>query len=338
MTAAKEIVLANSPEGLPNPKLGESSSTFSLQTIDLPDIKDGQLLVRSNRQFLNPNQETTNAFTAPMQVGDRMKAYGIAKVSQSKDASVAEGDLVAAWLGWVEKAVVDAKSVRVLPKIPGLSPTSHLGLLGFPSLTAYAALKGVLELKEGQTIIISGATGAVGNIAVQLAKHVFKAKVIAIAGSTEKCKWLLGVGADVAVNYKDSSFEKALAGSGSIDCFLDLVGGNILDACIPFIKPQGQIAAAGATSSYNDASQSVIKNWWLVITNSLTIKGFSISSYMNLMEETMEVVGGALKDGKLKSEETILRCSFEELPITWMELFSGDNKRTGKLISQVADL
>lgn len=158
-------------------------------------------------------------------------------------------------------------------------------------------------------------------------------------------------------NYKESSFKKDLqeAAPDFVDCYFDLVGGDILDACIPLVKPYGRIVACGAITGYNDTSKHVIKNWTEVITNSLTIQGeltmdiekicecaqspclgFVVLHFMHRIQEALDFISLALKEGKLKIEETVVRASIEELPMIWMRLFSGEN--SGKLISQVADL
>lgn len=145
-----------------------------------------------------------------------------------------------------------------------------------PGLTAFWSLKDTLNLQEGETICVSGAAGATGSVVVQLAKHVFKAKkVVAIAGSKEKCDWLKTLGADEVVNYKLDSFSKDLAAAtdGYVDTFWDGVGGSILNAMLPRIKRHGRVAAVGAISSYNDRSQSNYPNWFEVISNRITIKG-----------------------------------------------------------------
>ncbi|KAE9407985.1 NAD(P)-binding protein, partial [Gymnopus androsaceus JB14] len=331
------------------PELGELNSTFKLQSVELPEVKDGQLLIQpiffsndpAQRGWIYPNQDERRTYMKPVQAGECMKALALAKVLESKDASIAEGNFVVASCGWIEKAVVDTKDIFSLPMIPGLSPSVSLGAFGGTGLTAFfgRGFTDIAQFKEGQSIIVSAAAGATGNMVVQLAKYAFKAKkVIAIAGSAKKCEWLRTIGADVALNYKESSFKKDLqeAAPDFVDCYFDLVGGDILDACIPLVKPYGRIVACGAITGYNDTSKHVIKNWTEVITNSLTIQGFVVLHFMHRIQEALDFISLALKEGKLKIEETVVRASIEELPMIWMRLFSGEN--LGKLISQVADL
>jgi len=272
-----------------------------------------------------------------------MRATIVGRVLKSTSASIKEGTLVQSYSGWAEQHVVDTKDVFPLPDLPGLSPSVFLGSVGMTGMTAYFGLKDVCKLEEGQSIIVSGAAGATGNVVVQLAKHVYKAsKVIAIAGSDEKCEWLKKIGADVALNYKSPSFFTALSDAAKpsyVDCYFDNVGGSILNACLPLIKRRGRVAACGGISAYNDKSQMLIDNWMEIVMNRLTVQGFVILDYYHRQAEAIDVLSTAIKEGKLSVSEgeTIVRCTeFEKVPDIWMRLFNGEN--TGKLITQIADL
>ncbi|KAF8830466.1 hypothetical protein HHX47_DHR2000933 [Lentinula edodes] len=290
-----------------------------------------------------------------------MRAGSVAKVLKSTSPSIKAGTLVQCYGGWAEQLVVNAKDAFPLPDIPGLSPSVFLGAVGVPGLTAYFGLKDVCKLQKGQDIIISGAAGATGNVAVQLAKHIFGAgKVIAIAGSDEKCEWLKKIGADVALNYKSPLFSEAIAEAAKpsyVDCYFDNVGGTILNTCLPLIKRNGCVAACGAISGYNDPSQTVLSNWSEIIINRITVQGertlistpvrshtlpvtvgFIVMDYYHRRGEGIEVISSAIKEGKLSvaGGETIVRTGFEKVPEVWIRLFRGEN--TGKLVTQIADL
>ncbi|KAJ3715055.1 NAD(P)-binding protein [Lentinula raphanica] len=347
---AKEIILANAPTGFPVTEMGRADSTFELRQVDLPELKNNQLLLKTifisndpaQRGWIQKDQNSDRTYLPPILPGQRMRAASVAKVLKSTSSSFKEGAIVQCSGGWVEQLVIDAKDAFPLPDLPGVGPSVFLGAVGIPGLTAYFGLKDVCKLEEGQVIIISGAAGATGNVAVQLAKHVFKAsKVIAIAGSDEKCEWLKKIGADHALNYKAPSFSDALVEAvkpSYADCYFDNVGGSVLNACLTVIKRNGRIAACGAISAYNDPSQTVLTNWSEVILNRLTVQGFIVIDYYHRRSEAVEVISSAIKEGKLTvaGGETIVRCSdFAEIPQVWIRLFRGEN--TGKLVTQVAD-
>ncbi|KIK68570.1 hypothetical protein GYMLUDRAFT_36031 [Collybiopsis luxurians FD-317 M1] len=296
----------------------------------------------AQRLWIQKDQNVERGYTSPVLPGDRMRSIGIGKVLKSTSPLIKEGALVQSFLGWIEQQVINARSVTALPDLPGFSPTVFLGALGTPGIAAYFELKETCQLKEGQSIIVSGAAGATGSSVVQLAKHLFKAsKVIAIAGSDKKCDWLKTIGADVALNYKSPSFSSDLVAAARplyVDCFFDTVGGVILNVCLSVMKRNGRIVVCGAISVYNDKSQLILDNWLEVISNRLNIKGFSVLDYFNRREEAVQVLTSALKEGKLSvtGGETLVRCVFEQVPGTWIKLFSGEN--TGKFVTQIADL
>ncbi|KAJ4495790.1 hypothetical protein C8J55DRAFT_413460 [Lentinula edodes] len=346
----REIVLANAPSGFPVIELGKSDSTFELKELELPELKDDQVLLQTiflsndpaQRGWIQKDQNADRAYVPPILPGERMRAGSVAKVLKSTSPSIKAGTLVQCYGGWAEQLVVNAKDAFPLPDIPGLSPSVFLGAVGVPGLTAYFGLKDVCKLQKGQDIIISGAAGATGNVAVQLAKHVFGAgKVIAIAGSDEKCEWLKKIGADVALNYKSPLFSEAIAEAAKpsyVDCYFDNVGGTILNTCLPLIKRNGCVAACGAISGYNDPSQTVLSNWSEIIINRITVQGFIVMDYYHRRGEGIEVISSAIKEGKLSvaGGETIVRTGFEKVPEVWIRLFRGEN--TGKLVTQIADL
>ncbi|KIK68569.1 hypothetical protein GYMLUDRAFT_36029 [Collybiopsis luxurians FD-317 M1] len=346
----KEIILANAPTGLPVIAFDKPDSTFALKEVDLPNLKEDQLLLQTiflsndpaQRGWIQKDQNAERGYAPPVLPGDRMRAIGIAKVVKSTSSSLKEDTLVQCYPGWIEQQVTDAKNVTPLPDLPGFSPTLFLGALGGTGMTAYFGLKDVCELKEGQSIIVSGAAGATGSAVVQLAKYIFKAgKIIAIAGSDEKCEWVKKIGADVALNYKSPYFRDDLLAAAKpsyIDCYFDNVGGSVLNTCLPAIKKHGRVAACGAISAYNDRSQTTLDNWLEVITNRITIQGFIILDYFHRRDEAIQVLSTAVKEGKftVSEGETLVRCSFEKVPEVWMKLFTGEN--TGKLITQIADL
>ena len=272
-----------------------------------------------------------------------MHARGLAEVLASKAANFRKGDVVVATMGWCEFAVVDAEMCQPAPELPGgLSKTQYLGALGFTGLTAYYGVKEVGETKEGDVVVVSGAAGATGNMAVQIAKNIIGAKrVVGIAGSDEKCRWVEELGADKCVNYKKESFRKdlvdAMGGETSYaDVYFDNVGGVILDLMLTRMAKHGRVVACGAISEYNDNRGTMLKNYFEIISMRIQIRGMIVLDYMSKTQEVMEIFKQAIREGKLKvSEESehIVEAGFEEVPKVWMKLFDGTN--TGKLVTKI---
>ncbi|KZT29196.1 NAD-binding protein [Neolentinus lepideus HHB14362 ss-1] len=278
-----------------------------------------------------------------------VRAYGIGRVlavgENVKKAKV--GDLVFDQLAWAEYyAYEPTGSMRVLNGGHPLElPLStYLGVLGLSGFTAYLGLKFVLDFKPGQSLIVSGAAGSVGHVVVQYAKNVLGAsKVIAIAGSREKCAWLEKHGADRAVNYKSSEFAKELAeaaGPEGADAFFDNVAGSVFDAVLPNMKPHGKIALCGAIAQYNSKETYNADALMVILMRRLHVIGFTCRDYTDEFPAFEKEFTEVIKSGKLwigEGTETVvdLRGRFEGVPETWEGLFHGKNN--GKLISVLAD-
>jgi len=348
MVRTKQWLLANKPTDLPI--LEGPNATFKHVEVDLPDPKDDEILVKSvylsndpaQRGWISNNIKPERLYTTPVKEGTPMHARSLAQVIESKSSSYKPKDWVLAPTGWSEYAVVQAKMVQPAPDLPGgLSRTLYLGALGLTGMTAYFGLTEVVRTTKDDIVVISGAAGATGSMAVQIAKKLIGCKkVIGIAGSEEKCKWVRSLGADVCLNYKSSSFADDLAKStpgpdGFASVYFDNVGGEILDLMFTRMAKYGRIAACGAISNYNASPERTtgLKNWFEVISMRLEVRGFIVIDYISQMPQARELFRKALEDGKLKVDEGehIVKASFEEIPNTWMLLFSGSN--TGKLIT-----
>jgi len=270
-----------------------------------------------------------------------MRARGICQVVQSKDDKYQKGALVVAGSNWCEYVIQNAAEVQPVRGIPGVSPTQMLGALGGTGLTAYVGLVEVVEAKAGETVVISGAAGATGSVAVQIAKNVLGcAKVIGIAGTDEKCRWVESLGADLCINYKNLNWRDHLgkATDGGIDVYFDNVGGEQLDFMLTRLKTYGRIAACGAISQYNSGEKTGLKNWTPVITKRLNIKGFIVSDYLGDGKASKYIgeLAKAAQEGKIRvgvENETVVDTKFEDVPKTWVKLFDGSN--TGKLVTKI---
>jgi len=341
---SQTLVLANQPSK--DISLDGPNATFKLQEVDLPELQDGQVLVEllylsndpAQRGWIQKDADPARMYHRIVPEGDVMDSGAVAKVLESKSKDHKQGDLVTGQFGWREKAVVKGAEANKIQPIDGVSPSVFLGAFGLPGLTAYFGIVDVLKFQKGQSIVVSGAAGAVGNIVVQYCKHVLGAsKVIALAGSDDKCEYLKKIGADVAINYKSKDYKQQLddATSDYVDCYFDNVGGETLDYMLTRVKKYGTIACCGAISIYNDPKSSKLTNWFEVISNELNIKGYIVISYLNRINEGREALTKAYKEGKLSLEggETIKKAAFADIPKVWTGLFSGVNQ--GKLVTEL---
>ncbi|KZT29182.1 NAD(P)-binding protein [Neolentinus lepideus HHB14362 ss-1] len=277
--------------------------------------------------------------------GEPMRAYGIGRVlavgDNVKKAKV--GDLIFDTLAWAEYYTYEpTEAIGGRPLEFPLS--TYLGILAWSGFTAYVGLKFVLDFKPGQSLIVSGAAGSVGHVVVQYAKNVLGAsKVIAIAGSREKCAWLEKHGADHAVNYKSSEFTKELAeavGPEGADAFFDNVAGPVYDAVLPIMKTRGKIAACGAMAQYNSKGTHDADTHIVILFKRLHLIGFTCGDYPSEFPGFEKEFTEVIKSGKMsigEGTETVvnLRGRFEGIPETWEGLFHGKNN--GKLVSVLAD-
>jgi NADPH-dependent curcumin reductase CurA len=346
ITKSKVWVLQNAPTG--HAVLSGPDATFSLQTQDLPALESGQLLLKTlyisndpaQRGWIDANAGK-NSYVTPLAKGEPMRASGICEVVESTDDKFKKGALVMTSTGWSEYVIRKAVEARPVREMPGVSPTQFLGALGGTGLTALVGLAEVVETKPGETVVISGAAGATGSMAVQIAKHVIGCKqVIGLAGTDEKCRWVESIGADVCINYKAADWRDQLGkvANREVDVYFDNVGGEQLDFMLTQLKKNGRVAACGAISDYNKGEKTGLKNWAQVITQRLNIKGFIVSDYLGdgKLAKFIEELSQAAQSGKIKvgaENETVVDTKFEDIPNTWVKLFEGSN--TGKLVTKV---
>jgi len=208
-------------------------------------------------------------------------------------------------------------------------------------MTAWFGMTEVAEITKDDIVVISGAAGATGSMCVQIAKNIVGCKkVIGIAGTDDKCKWVESLGADICLNYKSSSFAEDLkketpGPDGFANVYFDNVGGEILDLMLSRMARHGRVAACGAISNYNNSKERTtgLKNWFEIISMRIQVRGFIVIDYMSRFPEAREIFTKALGEGKLKVEggEHIVKGGFEDIPKIWMHLFEGANQ--GKLVT-----
>jgi NADPH-dependent curcumin reductase CurA len=347
-TTARHWILSKKPTSLPI--LSGPDSTFRLTTKPLPPIEAGQVLIKTlylsndpaQRLWIDPNIAPDRLYVKPVELGDTMASYTcICEVIESRASDLAIGTLVIADVGWREYDVLPAENCIPIKPIEGLKPVHYVSLFGLAGVTAYYGLVDIAKTTANDAVVISGAAGAVGSLAVQIAKNVLGCKkVIGIAGTDAKCRWVERLGADVCLNYKSKDFEEELkkATEGFVEVFFDNVGGGVLDLMLTRVKKDGRIAACGAIADYNGGERGGIRNWYHVIAMRLQIRGFVVTDAIptGRWSEIVESLVQGYQDGKIKATEeglTIVPAKFESIPTTWMELFDGQN--SGKLLTQL---
>jgi NADPH-dependent curcumin reductase CurA len=276
------------------------------------------------------------SYAPPYQIGEPLYGGAVGEVVASNADGFAPGDTVRHELGWRELAVVEARQARKVDT--DLAPASaYLGVLGMPGLTAYVGLLDIAALKAGDVVFVSGAAGAVGSLAGQIAKlrgHT----VIGSAGSPEKVAHIRDeLGFDAAFDYHDGPVYKQLraAAPDGIDVYFDNVGGDHLEAAIGSLNTYGRVAMCGSISTYN-ATEAVPgpRNMFEVVTKRLTLRGYIIMDHYDRHRAFVQEVGAWLRDGKVKFRETIVDGGVEAAPQAFIDLLRGAN--TGKMVVRLA--
>lgn len=326
----REWHLVTRPVGWPKPE------DFALVEAEVPTPGDGQVLVRNLYVSVDPymrgRMSAAKSYAAPYELGEPMLGGAVGEVVASNAEGVAVGDHVLHFLGWRECAAVDAKSaVKVDPDAAPLS--TYLGVLGMTGLTAYAGLLRTAAFKEGDSVFVSGAAGAVGSQVGQIAKLKGASRVIGSAGSDEKVKLLLDeYGFDAAFNYKNGPVSEQLraAAPDGVDVYFDNVGGDHLEAAIGSLNLNGRIAICGAISVYNNTEPAPgPKNLARLIQTRGRIEGFLVGDHYDLQPKFVEEVGPWVRTGELKYRETVVEGIENNLE-AFLGVLRGDN--TGKMI------
>ena len=271
--------------------------------------------------------------------GTIISTYGISEVVRSKNPEYAPGDIVYAWVRWETFTVVDEANLQYLHTVkPDIDPVYYLGPLGTPGLTGYAGITQVAKPKQGETVVVSATTGAVGMVAAQVAKRL-GVTVVGMASSDEKVRYLVDeLGLDAAFNYRTvSSLDDALKEHcpDGIDIFFDLVGGKILDAALPHMKRGGRIPSAGMVSQYNvpHDQRYGVKNLHSIVGMDITIQSYRNSTWEHLLGKMQEQLGGWLREGSMKFKMHIVE-GVENVPTAFTGIFTGEN--FGKTVVKVA--
>ncbi len=327
---AKQIVLARRPKGLP------TKENFRTETISLPDLEDGEVLVKglfySVDPYMRGRMNDAKSYSPPYQIDAPIAGGVVAEIEESKSADFKKGDKITGFLPWATHSVISSKAIKKIDTT--LAPPSYyLGILGMPGLTAYFGLIDIGKPIPGETVVISGAAGAVGIVVGQIAK-LKGCKVVGIAGSDDKIKMLKEeFDFDEVINYKTTSnINEAIknASPNGVDIYFDNVGGEISDAVIANINFHARIVLCGQISLYNATEKPMGPRLQpMLLTRSVLMQGFIVSNYQSRFGEGIQQLSQWVKEGKLKYKETIVD-GFDKLPEALIGLFSGNN--SGKMI------
>lgn len=332
---SKEIHLKNRPEGLP------AASDFELAEVTVPAINGGEVLVQNLYMSVDPYMRgrmyDRKSYVPPFQIGQPLEGGSVGRVVASKNEGFKEGDYVSSMLGWREYFVSGGAG---LTKIDAelLPIQAYLGVAGMPGMTAYVGLLHIGELKEGDTVFVSAAAGAVGSVVCQIAR-LKGCYVVGSAGSDEKAAWLVEeAGIDAAFNYRASDDVIAEVGRhfpDGIDVYYENVGGVHLEAALEHMRPNGRIVMCGMISMYN-AVKPVPGPTRLpyVISKKLTMRGFIVSDHFDKLGAFIADMGKWMAEGKIKWKETIVD-GIENAPEAFIGLFKGEN--FGKMIVKLVD-
>jgi len=331
-TISREIRLASRPQGIPN------AANFTLAQTELKPLQDQQVLVRNLFMSVDPymrgRMNERKSYVPPFEIGKVLEGGAVGEVIESRAKEFKTGDVVVSNFGWREYFIASPKDLH--PVSREHQPLSiYLGALGMTGMTAWAGLH-LVKIEAGDVIYISGAAGAVGNVAGQLAK-IRGCKVIGSAGSMEKVKFLREeCGFDIAFDYRTGPVLEQLKveAPDGIDVYFDNVGGEALEAALSVLRVHGRIIACGGISGYNEERpRPGPSNLFNVTTKRLTMRGMIVRDWLDRQGEFEKEVGGFLQSGKLKNKETVV-VGLDQAEAAFIGLFKGQN--IGKMVVKLA--
>ncbi|WP_064094255.1 NADP-dependent oxidoreductase [Rossellomorea aquimaris] len=331
----QQIQLASRPEGTP------TNANFHYKKVNVPQPSEREVLVKTLYLSVDPymrgRMSDAKSYVEPFQLHEPLMGGAVGEVVESKSEQFQKGDFVVGMLPWQEYSIATEQQVRTID--PNVAPIStHLGILGLTGLTAYFGLLDIGQPKEGETVVVSGAAGAVGSVVGQIAK-IKGARVVGIAGSDEKVSYLTEtLGFDQGINYKTTdniyaSLKEACP--NGIDVYFENVGGEIGDAALSLLNKHARIPVCGAISSYNKTDRDLgPRVQTRLIKSSALMKGFVVNDYNERFKEGATQLGQWLSEGKLSYEETITE-GLDNVTDAFLGLFQGKN--IGKQLVKIAD-
>ncbi len=330
----RQVRLAARPSGLPRP----ADWQFTSEEVPVPAA--GEFVTQISHLSIDPAMRgwmnAGASYVPAVEIGAVMRAGGIGRVTASEHPGFAVGDSVYGTFGVQDYAVSDGRGVLKLD-LSLAEPTAYLGVLGMTGLTAYFGLLEVGKAKEGDTVVVSGAAGAVGSVAGQIAK-IKGCQVIGIAGGPEKCRLITEeFGFDAAIDYRLPHLRRTLREMTpkGVDVYFDNVGGEILDDVLVCLARKARIVISGAISQYNETQTRGPANYMMLLVARASMTGFLVFDYADQYPQAMAELAGWYQAGRLVSRETLITGSVEDFPETLLKLFEGAN--TGKLILALGD-
>lgn len=331
---AREVRLARRPEGFPTP------DDFTIGTVELPEPGEGEIAVRNTFISVDPymrgRMNDVKSYVPPFALGAAMEGGAVGVVESSRSDGFAPGDTVLHQLGWRDAAVLEASQAQSVDPSAVSSPSHYLGALGMPGLTAYVGLLDVAEFSPGETVFVSGAAGAVGQMVGQIAQFKGAARVVGSAGSQAKVDYLTDrLGFDAAFNYRDAPVADQLraAAPHGVDIYFDNVGGDHLEAAIGAMKLHGRVAVCGAISQYNATEPSPgPRNLAMLIGKRLSLRGFLVYDHFSRMGDFVGDVGAWIEEGRIVAEETVVE-GLDNAPEAFVGMLRGEN--LGKMVVKI---
>jgi len=334
MPTNRQFILSSRPKDLVTPEV------LKLTESPIPTVAEGQALARVKYLSMDPTMRIWMAdipqYMPPVELGEVMRAFGLAEIVQSRHPDYKKGDKLMGLTGLQEYVLISGKEARAfqkLPSIPFLSDVNFLGTLGVTGLTAYFGLLEIGKPQSGETLVVSAAAGATGSIAGQIGK-IQGCRVVGIAGSDEKCKWIQDeLGFDAAINYKHPDWRAKLSAAtpNGIDIDFENVGGEIMQAVLDRMNLHGRVVLCGLISGYTKQDPA-LASFGQVLIKRLRVEGFIILDYASNYVDAGKQLGMWKMMGKLKDKQTIVK-GFEKAPEAINMLFQGAN--TGKLIVEL---
>jgi NADPH-dependent curcumin reductase CurA len=329
----RQIQLASRPSGQ------LTAETWAHVTAPAAEPGDGEFAGRTLLISLDPAMRgwlnDRPSYVPPVGLGEVMRAGSVVEVTASRHPKYQPGDLVVGMFGVQEHVVSDGRGTRRVD--PALAPLStFLGALGIPGMTAYFGLLDVGALADGETVVVSGAAGAVGTVVGQIAK-VKGCHVIGIAGGPQKCAMLTDeLGFDAAIDYRSDNVRHALRehAPDGVDVYFDNVGGEILDAALTRLAMHARVVICGAVSQYNETAVAGPANYLSLLVRRARMEGFVVFDYASRYAEATAEIAGWIREGRMKVKEHVVKGTVDDFPETLRMLFRGDN--VGKLVLELA--
>lgn len=333
----RRIVLASRPEGEPKPE------HFRLETVDVPEPKDGQVLLRNLWMSLDPymrgRMSAAKSYASPVEVGAPMVAGTVSEVVKSNRPEYVPGDIVLSYTGWMDYAISNGPDLRKLD--PKLAPVqTALGVLGMPGMTAYVGMRNIGQPKPGETVVVAAASGPVGSFVGQYAK-LKGCRAVGIAGGADKCKYVVDeLGFDAAIDHRDPALAKKLAEAcpKGIDVYFENVGGKVWDAVFPLLNEFARVPVCGIIAHYNDVAPPPGPDrtgmlMGAILRRRLTLRGFIVWDFQSQAGDFYREAGQWLHEGRIKYREDVVN-GLENAPEAFMGMLKGKN--FGKLLVKIA--